>query len=294
MSKRVLITGTSSGFGNLITKTLLNKGHTVVASMRGIYGKNKNAAEELKAAGAHIVELDVTADHSVEQGVKKASEFADGLDVLVNNAGIGVLGMQEFFTPEDWKKLFEVNVFGVQRVNRAVIPQMRENGKGLLIHVSSLLGRFTLPFYGPYNASKWALEAMVENYRTELSGFGVESCIVEPGGFPTEFADALLKPSDKSRENSYGEFAKVPMQVLESFEKALASNPEQDPQTVADAVAALVDAPAGERKFRTVVDKMGMGNHIEGYNDKLDEVTTGIYSAFGMEDMLKPKVKVLQ
>jgi NAD(P)-dependent dehydrogenase (short-subunit alcohol dehydrogenase family) len=171
---------------------------------------------------------------------------------------------------------------------------MRENGEGLLIHVSSLLGRFTLPFYGPYNASKWALEAMVENYRTELSGFGIESCIVEPGGFPTEFADALLKPTDKSRENSYGEFAKAPTAALENFEKALASNPEQNPQNVADTVSGLIDAPAGERRFRTVVDKMGMGDHIEGYNEKLDQVTTGIYTAFGMEGMLKPKVKETQ
>ncbi|MBT8292851.1 MAG: SDR family oxidoreductase, partial [Eudoraea sp.] len=262
MSKKVLITGTSSGFGKLIANTLLDKGHTVIASMRGIDGKNKNVAEELKAKGAHVVEIDVTSDESVNQGVKKATDASGGLDVVVNNAGIGVLGMQEFFTPEDWKKLFEVNVFGIQRVNRAAIPQMRENGEGLLIHVSSLLGRFTLPFYGPYNASKWALEAMVENYRTELSGFGVESCLVEPGGYPTSFFDGLVKPSDTNREGSYGEFAKVSMQAFENFEKALASNPAQNPQDVADAVAELVDTPAGKRKFRTVVDKMGMGEHI--------------------------------
>lgn len=294
MSKKVLITGTSSGFGYLIANTLLEKGNTVVASMRGIDGKNKEAAEKLKSVGAHIVEIDVTSDDSVEQGVQKAIENAGGLDVVVNNAGVGVIGMQEFFTPEDWKKLFEVNVFGVQRVCRAAIPHMREKGSGLLIHVSSLLGRFTLPFYGPYNASKWAMEALAENYRVELSGFGVESCIVEPAGFPTEFADALLKPTDKSRENSYGEFAKVPSQSLENFEKALASNPEQNPQLVADAVLSLVNAPAGERKFRTVVDKMGMGDHIENYNKNLEQVTHGIYSAFGMESMLKPKVKELQ
>lgn len=291
MSKKILITGASSGFGNLIAQTLLEREHTVVASMRGINSKNKTAAEKLKAAGAQVVEIDVTSDSSVEQGVKKAAEKAGGIDVVINNAGIGVLGMQEFFTPDDWKKLFEVNVFGVQRINRAVIPEMREKGEGLLIYISSLLGRFTLPFYGPYNASKWALEALAENYRAELSGFGIESCIVEPGGFPTNFFDGLLKPSDNSRENAYGEFSKIPMQMFESFEQALASNPEQNPQDVANAVTKLIDAPAGERKFRTVVDKMGMGTYIEGYNEQLDQVTTGIYSAFGMEDMLKPEIK---
>ena len=294
MSKKVLITGTSSGFGNLIANTLLEKGNTVVASMRGVEGKNQEAAAKLKSAGAQIVEIDVTSDESVEQGVQKAIEIAGGLDVVVNNAGIGVIGMQEFFTPEDWRKLFEVNVFGVQRVNRAAIPHMRDNGSGLLIHISSLLGRVTFPFYGPYNSSKWALEALAENYRAELSGFGIESCIVEPGGFATDFFDGLVKPSDSSRESSYGEFAKAPMDAFNSFEQALSSNTEQNPQLVADAVFNLVDAPAGERRFRTVVDKMGMGDHIDGYNKQLDQVTTGIYSAFGMESMLKAKVKELQ
>jgi NAD(P)-dependent dehydrogenase (short-subunit alcohol dehydrogenase family) len=294
MSKKVLITGASSGFGNLIAKTLLEKGNTVVASMRSIEGKNKEAAQKLKSAGAHIVEIDVTSDKSVDHGVQKANELAGGLDVVVNNAGVGVMGMQEFFTPEDWKQIFEVNLFGVQRVNRAVIPQMRANNSGLLIHVSSLLGRITLPFYGPYNSSKWALEALAENYRVELSEFGIESCIVEPGGFPTKFMHGLIKPSDNSQEKSYGEFAKAPADMTVNFEKSFASNPQQDPQLVADAVANLVDAPPGERKFRTVVDKMGMGDHIEGYNNQLDQVTSGIYSAFGMDGMLKSKVKEMK
>jgi NAD(P)-dependent dehydrogenase (short-subunit alcohol dehydrogenase family) len=115
-------------------------------------------------------DLDVTDDQSVQSAVEKATEEMGSIDVVINNAGIGVIGMQEHFTPDDFQKLFDINVVGVQRVNRAVLPQMREKGSGLLIHVSSLLGRMTLPFYGPYNASKWALEALAENYRVELSG----------------------------------------------------------------------------------------------------------------------------
>lgn len=222
MSKKVLITGASSGFGKLTTQTLLDKGHTVIASMRGADGKNKSIADELATAGAHIVEIDVTNDESVRRGIENAIEKASGLEVVVNNAGLGVLGIQETFTPEDWQKLFDINVFGVQRVNRAVLPQMREKGSGLLIHVSSLLGRMALPFYGPYNASKWALEALAENYRVELSGFGVDSCIVEPGGYPTNFMDKLVKPSDSSRDASYGDFTKMPMELFNNFEGALA------------------------------------------------------------------------
>ncbi|MEM9120222.1 MAG: SDR family oxidoreductase [Cyanobacteria bacterium P01_F01_bin.56] len=286
MSNKILITGASGGFGKLMTLTLLEKGHTVVAAMRGPEGKNKAIADELTTAGAQIVEIDVTSDDSVKQGV----EAAGTLDVVINNAGVGVIGLQESFAPEDLQKLFDINVFGVQRVNRAVLPAMRERGAGLLIHISSLLGRMALPFYGPYNASKWALEALAENYRVELSGFGVDSCIVEPGGYPTSFMEALMKPSDWARNDTYGDFAEAPQSLFENFEQALANNPAQNPQDVADAVANLIETPAGQRRFRTVVDKMGMGDHIESYNEQLEQITSGIYNAFGMGDMLKLKV----
>ena len=290
MSQQILITGSSSGFGKLTVNSLLQKGHTVVASMRGVDGKNKSNADELRAAGAHIVEIDVTNEKSVNTGVSKAIELAGGLDVVINNAGVGVLGLQETFTTEDFEKLFDINVFGVQRVNRAVLPHLRSKNSGLIIHVSSLLGRISLPFYGPYNASKWALEALAENYRVELSGFGVDVAIVEPGGYPTTFMDNLIRPSDTSRDESYGDFAQAPMQLFTNFEQALAGNPVQNPQDVADAIVGLIDTPAGQRQFRTVVDKMGMGDPINGYNDQLEQITSGVYNAFGMGDMLKLNV----
>ena len=287
MSKRVLITGTSGGFGLLTAKTLLEKGHKVVASMRNSTTKNKEVADELIAAGAKIVEIDVTNDDSVNAGVEKAIGYFDGLDVVVNNAGVGVLGIQENFTIDDFRRLFEINVFGVQRVNRAILPHFRGKSDGLLVHVSSLLGRMALPFYGPYNASKWALEALAENYRIELSAFGVDSVLVEPGGFPTSFFNNLILPSDKSRDEGYGDMVHAPKQAFESFEGALAQNPVQNPQLVADAILGIIETPAGERPLRTVVDKMGMGDHIDPYNKQLDGITHGIFSAFGMEGMLE-------
>lgn len=289
MSK-VLITGANGGFGALTVKTLLNQGHSVVATIRNADSKNKAAADELSALGAKIISIDVTDDESVNTGVEKAIELLNGLDVVINNAGVGVLGLQEQFSIEDFKRLFDINVFGVQRVNRAALPHLRKQGSGLLIHISSLLGRIAIPFYGPYNASKWALEALAQNYRLELSGFGVDSCLVEPGGYPTGFMDALMKPSDHSQDGSYGDMVKVPAQMFENFEGALASNPAQNPQNVADAIAKLVNTPAGERPVRTVVDNMGMGTHIEPYNDQLAQIHEGILTAFGMGDMLKLKV----
>ncbi|MEM1260325.1 MAG: SDR family oxidoreductase [Bacteroidota bacterium] len=289
MSK-VIITGANGGFGALTVKTLLKQGHKVVATMRNPESKNKAVADELSTLGANIVNLDVTNDRSVNEGIKKAIELLDGLDVVVNNAGIGVLGIQEQFTVDDFKKLFDVNVFGVQRVNRAALPFLRKQGSGLLIHVSSLLGRITFPFYGPYNASKWAVEALAENYRIELSGFGVDSCLVEPGGYPTGFFDSLMQPSDRSQDESYGDMVHAPKQAFDSFEGALANNPAQNPQNVADTIAYLISAPAGSRPARTVVDKMGMGDHIDPYNNQLAQIHEGLFNAFGMGDMLKLKV----
>ncbi|MDF1865796.1 MAG: SDR family oxidoreductase [Saprospiraceae bacterium] len=290
MSKKILITGASGGFGKLTAKTLLEQGHTVAASMRNAEGRNKEHADELAAAGATIVEIDVTNTDSVNNGVQKTIDALGGLDVVINNAGVGVLGLQEQFTPEDWQRLFDINVFGVQRINRAALPHLRNQGSGLLVQVSSLLGRMTMPFYGPYNASKWAVEALAENYRSELSGLGIDSVIVEPGGFPTSFFSSLIEPSDRSQDASYGELVQAPKQFFDNFEGALASNPAQNPQNVADAISKVISTPAGQRPFRTVVDKMGMGDAIQPYNDALDQVTSGIYNAFGMGDMLKLKV----
>lgn len=289
MSK-IFITGANGGFGALTVKSLLSHEHSVVATMRNTETKNKAAAKELSELGAKIVELDVTHEESVHSGVTKAIELLGGLDVVINNAGVGVLGIQEQFTPEDLQRLFDINVFGVQRVNRAALPFLRKQGSGLLIHISSLLGRISLPFYGPYNASKSALEALAENYRVELSGFGIDSCIIEPGGYPTSFMTNLMKPSDSSQNESYGEMADAPQQMFENFEGALANNPAQDPNNVGDAIVKLINTPAGQRPMRTIVDNMGMGNHIEPYNSQLAKIHEVIYTAFGMESMLKLKV----
>jgi NAD(P)-dependent dehydrogenase (short-subunit alcohol dehydrogenase family) len=290
MSKKILITGASGGFGGLITEGLLARGHRVAASMRDPDGRNRAVADKLRRAGATVLEIDVTSDASVSQGAARAIEQLGGLDVLVNNAGVGVIGLQESYTADDYKRLFDVNVFGVQRMNRAVIPHFRAQRRGALVHVSSLLGRITIPFYGPYNSTKWALEAMAENYRSELSAFGIESVIVEPGGYATSFIDHLMRPSDTARTAEYGAMAGAPDAALSGFENVLKANPQQDPHDVARAIAELVELPAGQRPFRTVVDHLGMGDPVARYNEHLHELTRSIYTNFGTADMLTVKV----
>lgn len=289
MSKKILITGASGGFGKLTVEKLISNGHKVAAGMRDINGRNKNTADILTSLGAIIIELDVTNDQSVTNGVAKAIENLGGLDVLMNNAGIGSAGMLEFFTTADFQKVYEVNVFGVQRMNRAVVPYFRNQKSGLIVYTSSLLGRITLPFYGLYQTSKWALEALAENYRAELSTFGIENCIVEPGGFPTAFAENLLFPSDTGQAANYGDFINAPQKMGESFGTVLANNPQQDPQRVADTFAELIDKPFGEKPFRTTVDFIGMGDHVEKYNEHLSQVTQGLYTNFGIAEMLSVK-----
>ena len=283
----ILITGANSGFGSLIVAELVKAGHRVAGAMREPEGRNAAAAAALKAQGASVVEIDVTDDGSVERGVEAAVQALGHVDVLVNNAGIGVHGLQENFSAEDFRRLFDINVFGVQRMTRAVLPGMRTRGEGLIINVSSLLGRVALPFYGPYNASKWALEALSENYRVELSQLGVEIAIIEPGGLPTGFIANLMQPSSRDRDPGYGALAEAPKAALGHVESFLAQNPQQDPRLVAEAVADVISRPHGTRPFRTEVDRIGMGDAIRAYNEHLAQLTSGLYANLGMEDMLQ-------
>ncbi|MEM9393323.1 MAG: SDR family oxidoreductase [Pseudomonadota bacterium] len=283
----ILITGANSGFGKLIVADLVKAGHKIVGSMRDIDGRNAAAKEEFGAMGVDVVEIDVTDEDSVSAGVAAATDKLGSIDVLINNAGVGAHGLQESFTAADFQRLFDINVFGVQRMVRAVLPDMRGRGDGLILNISSLLGRVTLPFYGPYNASKWALEAMTENYRVELSQFGVDVTLVEPGGFPTRFFDNLLKPSTQDREAGYGEMAAAPKAALEGFEEFLSANPQQNPQLVAEAVTGVIATRPGERPLRTEVDRIGMGEPIKAYNEHLGQVTTGIFTNLGIEGLLQ-------
>ncbi|MFN9086404.1 MAG: SDR family NAD(P)-dependent oxidoreductase [Gemmatimonadaceae bacterium] len=282
----VLITGAGGGFGARMARTLRQGGHIVAGTLRDITGRNAAVAAELSALGVHVYDMDVTSDASVEHTIAQVIAALGTPDVVVNNAGVGVLGVQEAFTATDLQRLFDINVFGAHRVTRAVTPHLRARGSGLVVFVSSLLGRIAVPFYGPYNASKWALEGLAENYSLELSGFGVDVAIIEPGGFPTTFIPNLMTPSDHARVAALQPLADAGTAFLTGFEQALAANPAQDPQLVADALRDLVNAPAGTRPFRTVVDHMGMGPHVAGYNTHLAQITAGIFGAFGTEAML--------
>src|SRR5436190_6520030 len=204
MSKVFLITGASTGFGRIAAELLGSRGYRVFATMRDVGGRNAEAARELEASsGVDVLELDVSDDASVDSAVKEITARAARIDVVINNAGFGNLGVTEAYTVDQFKQLYETNVFGVLRVNRAVLPGMRKQGSGLLIHVSSIAGRSTLPYMSPYCSSKHALESIADAYRAELAPFAIDSVLVEPGAFQTPIFYKPFTPADEARVTDY-------------------------------------------------------------------------------------------
>lgn len=286
---RVLVTGASSGFGKLTVETLARAGHRVFAGMRAPEGRNAGAAAELsaKAPGSiEIVDLDVTDDRSAEAAGARVEERAGALDVLVNNAGVAALGITEAFTTEQARALFDVNVLGVHRMNRAALPLLRRAGGGLVVHLSSTLGRYVMPFLGLYTASKFAVEALAEAYRYELAPLGIEVVLVQPGTFPTRMLATLEPPADTARLDGYGGQNELLAGMSAGLAASMQGPAAPDPQAVADAVLRVVSAPPGERPARTVVDPQG-GAHVEELNRRAAEVQAQVFGAAGLSHLLQ-------
>lgn len=282
--QRILVTGASGAVGRATCSALVARGHRVAGTLRARKGRNAETAAALEALGVAVVEMDVTDDDRVEAGVAATLDALGGLDVVFNNAGIGAYGIQELFSADEMHRVFDVNVYGVQRVMRAVLPHLRRQGHGTIGYTSSLIGRVSIPFYATYCASKWALEAMAQAYRAELGRFGIDSFIVEPGALPTPFLDGMLQPRDESADYAPEAAALAPS--LSGMIEWLKTMPEQSPEMVAGIVADVIDTPRGEKPFRVVADRSGMGAGIVTYNEALGQVTRGIYTANGMDGML--------
>src|SRR5512143_1519952 len=203
-SKTILITGASSGFGHDTAETLARAGHSVFASMREVNGKHRDQANALRKQGIVVVELDVSNDASVDAAVKEVLARAGRIDVLVNNAGIAAAGVTEAFTADQAKAVLNTNVVGVLRATRAVLPAMRRQGDGLIVNVGSVLGRVTFPFFGIYGASKFAVEALTDSLRYEVSQLGIDVTLVQPSAYPTPMYASVQQPADANRAAAYG------------------------------------------------------------------------------------------
>jgi NAD(P)-dependent dehydrogenase (short-subunit alcohol dehydrogenase family) len=298
MSKfNILVTGASSGFGLMTAKALAEDGHTVYASMRETAGRNAPQvaaiagwAEENKA-DLRTVELDVQSDASAEAGIAQIMADAGRLDVIVHNAGHMVFGPAEAFTPEQMIQQYDVNVLGSQRVNRAALPHLRGQHKGLLVWVGSSSTRGgTPPFLAPYFAAKAAMDALAVSYSTELALWGIETTIMVPGAFTkgtNHFAHSG-KPADTARVAEYesGPYARIADKAL----KGLASlePADADPAEVARQIVRVVDMPLGKRPFRVHVDPSQDGAEI--VNAVADRMRREMYRNIDLEKLLHPTV----
>ena len=277
----VLISGSSTGFGRLFTETLARKGHTVFATMRDPGGRNaKNAAEirtlaEKDSLPIHVLEMDVTDDASVQRAVDAVIAKAGRIDVAINNAGYYLSGLEEAVTTEQAQRLMDTNFIGSVRVNRAVLPHMRRQRSGVLMHISSGAGRVVLPSAGFYCASKFALEALAEAYSYELAAQGIESVIVEPGQYETPVFGNTVMAADQARTDTYGAAKEIPARVNGAL-----SSTAGNAQEVADAVLRIIETPAGEKQLRYFVSPQDFG--LNEINALAKQVQTSVLEAFGL------------
>jgi NAD(P)-dependent dehydrogenase (short-subunit alcohol dehydrogenase family) len=284
----VLITGASSGFGRLIAETLARKNYRVFATMRNVNGRNAAAAREIRelaegqSLALYALGLDVTDDASVDRAVSQVTAKCGRLDVLVNNAGYGIMDLAESVTLAQAQRQFDTNFFGVLRMNRAVLPVMKRHGSGLLLHVSSGAGRLVIPGMGLYCASKFAMEALAEVYRYELASQGIDSVVIEPGAYATPIMEKLERGEDPGRKTGYGEMAQVPEKL-----QAKIGSSRANPQEIADAVLQIIETPPGQRPMRYRVGPGGPG--VQRINALTDEIQGQLLEAFGVTALAKFK-----
>ncbi|QJW93945.1 SDR family oxidoreductase [Frigoriglobus tundricola] len=288
MRKTILITGASNGFGNDAAKALAAAGHHVFATMRDVNTRHRVPAEALRAKGIETLELDVTNNASVDAAFAALFQKTGGtLDVLVNNAGLFSQGVSETYTPEQVRDLFEVNVFGIQRVTRAALPAMRKTKSGLIVNVGSILGRVTIPFMGLYGASKHAVEALTDSYRYELSQLGVDVVLVQPSAYQTNLYAAIQKPADGGRAAGYGDVAALPGRFAEFLHGVFSSADAPDPQDVTKALVVLIATPAGQRPDRVLV---GAPYGADAANAALKPIQGQLVSGIGFDVLSTLKV----
>ena len=255
--KAILITGCSSGFGQLSAVHFAELGAKVFATMRNL---PRPEADELtriakdRNLDIHVIELDVLDDGQVARAVAEAERIAGGaLDVLVNNAGIGITGPVEVQDMEATRLAFDTNVFGYHRLVRAVLPAMRARKSGHIFSISSQLGRVIVPFAGHYSATKFAVEAMGEQLAYELVPHNIEVTVIEPGGYPTKvwvnrnaYSRDLRNRADDKHLGGYP-------QAVERMGEEDGSGRSADPMDIPRAMARVLAMPQGTRPVRLAV-----------------------------------------
>lgn len=292
----VLVTGAGTGIGRLSAQSLAEAGHVVYASMRDIAGRNAGRAAELRALAAakniqlHPLELDVLSQESADAAAATIVREQGHIDVVMQNAGHLVVGPTEAFTPEEIVKVFDTNVLGAQRVNRAVLPYLRAQESGLMLWISSTTtkGGFP-PFMGPYGAAKAAMDSLAVTLAYEIARFGVETSIVVPGAFTrgTDHFPSAGKPADATTAAAYARYDGLMDQIGARLSALTPDN--ADPQAVADEIVRIVGLPSGTRPMRSLIDFVGDG--AAEVFEVSERVRIEFAKRIGMGDLLEAKVR---
>ncbi|GAA0612905.1 SDR family oxidoreductase [Kribbella sandramycini] len=286
----VLISGASSGFGALTARALVDAGHLVYAGMRDLAGRNATAAADATAYSPHLraLELDVSSEASVQQAVDAVVREQGRIDVLIHNAGHMVTGPSEAFTPEQILDIYDTNVVGAQRLNRAALPVLRGQQDGLVVWVGSSSTRGgTPPYLGPYFAAKAGMDALAATYALELARFGIETTIVVPGAF-THGTNHFLHSGSPSDTDVVAAYETKYAGLMDQVGQRLADlEPEwSDVGEVAKLIVSVVETEKGKRPFRASYDPSDDGAVV--VNAVADRVRSEFLHRIGLEDLLHP------
>ncbi|MDQ0578079.1 SDR family oxidoreductase [Streptomyces rishiriensis] len=290
----ILITGAGSGFGALTARALADAGHTVYAAMRNTTTRNAERVTDAKNYAAEngvdlrTVELDVLSQESADAAIATVVSEAGGLDVIVHNAGHMVTGPTEAFTPDEMIAVYDTNVLGTQRVNRAALPHLRKQRNGLVLWVGSTSTKGgTPPYLAPYFAAKAAMDALAVSYAAELARFNVETSIIVPGSFTrgTNHFATGGHPGDQTVIPDYeAHYAGMMDQVSQRL--AALAPADADVSQVADAIVEVVGTEHGKRPFRVHIDPANDGS--ETVSAVADHIRAEFLTRIGLEDLLHP------
>lgn len=232
--KVILLTGASSGIGHEAATELLAQGHTVYAAARRV-----ERMEDLAAAGAHVLSLDVTDCASISDAVNAVLSQQGRIDVLINNAGYGYLGALEGVSIEEARRQLDVNVFGLAEMTKQVLPYMRERRSGRIINISSVAGKVGIAFVGWYNVSKFAVESYSDVLRKEVRQFGIDVVLIEPSGIKTDWG--IIAADNLARSNAGTVYEQSALRFSGIMRKAYSSNLLSGPETVAKDICRAVN-----------------------------------------------------
>lgn len=243
MKKVILITGASSGIGKDAALQLLQEGHIV-------YGTARRVAPmaDIEKAGGYVLPMDVTAPDQIQATVRQIIDEQGRIDVLFNNAGYGLYGAVETVSLEDARQQFEVNLFGLAEVTKAVLPHMREQKSGTIINTSSMGGKIYTPLGAWYHATKHALEGWSDCLRLELKPFNIHVVVIEPGGIATEFGEVLYQPMlDRSQGTPYESMSEqVANSTKEMYDKEGQLSP---PSVISNLVSKAVNSDKPKTRY---------------------------------------------